>query len=123
MILNRIGLATALAVAALPGAAGAAPLPKPPQFAACGVCHKVVQGEKPGLGPNLWGVGGTKAGELPNFVFSPAMKKSGIVWNRDNLIRFITEPQKTVPGTKMAFAGQKNPAFAAALADYVLSLK
>ncbi len=71
----------------------------------------------------MWGVAGTKAGELPGFAFSPAMKKSGLVWNKANLINFITDPRKTVPGTKMAYPGQKNAAVAAAIADYVLSLK
>ncbi len=123
MILNRMRLASVAALLLAPAALTAAPLPKPAPFAACAVCHKVDKDAKPGLGPNLWGVAGTKAGELPGFAFSPAMKKSGLVWNKANLINFITDPRKTVPGTKMAYPGQKNAAVAAAIADYVLSLK
>lgn len=124
MIVRNAKLAAAAAVLALPAvAAQAQPLPKPSQFAQCAACHKVDKGAKHGLGPTLWGVGGTKAGEMEGFTFSPAMKKSGIVWNKENLVRFITDPKKAVPGNKMAFAGQKNAAAAAALADYILSLK
>ena len=105
------------------GSALAAPAPKPPSFAMCGVCHKVGAGEKSSLGPNLFGVGGRKAGALPGYAYSPAMKAAKFVWTRDKLIAYITDPRKTVPGNKMAFAGQKNPQQAAAIADYLLTLK
>lgn len=101
----------------------AAPLPKPALFGVCAACHKVDKGAPNTLGPNLWGIGGTKAGDVPGFAFSPAMKNSKIKWTRANLIAFIQEPQKTVPGTRMPFAGLKNPKAAEAIADYILSLK
>lgn len=101
----------------------AAPAPKPPSFAMCGVCHKVGAAEKSTLGPNLFGVGGRKAGTLPGYAYSPAMKAAKFAWTRDKLIAYVTDPRKIVPGTKMAFAGQKNPQQAAAIADYLLSLK
>jgi len=101
----------------------AAPAPKPPAFAVCGVCHKVAAGEKSGIGPNLWGVAGRKAGTLPGFTYSPAMKASNIVWTRDKIATYIADPKKMVPGTKMIYAGQKDPKVAAAIADYVASLK
>lgn len=113
------GMSLALAVA-WPG--WAAPVAKPPAFAMCGVCHKVVAGEK-SIGPNLFKVGGRKAGSAPGFAYSPAMTKANFAWTRPKLIAFITSPQQVVPGTRMAFAGQKNPQAAAAIADYLLSLK
>jgi cytochrome c len=112
-----------IAALSLAGAASAAPLPKPPVFAVCAACHKVDKGAPNGLGPNLWGIGGTKAGDVAGFAFSPAMKNSKVKWTRDNLIAFIQEPQKTVPGTRMPFGGLKNPTSAAQIADYILSLK
>jgi cytochrome c len=111
-----------LALAAIPAAASAAPGPKPPQFAMCAVCHKVNAGEKSAMGPNLWGVGGRKAA-TSTFAYSPAMKASNITWTRDKLITFISDPRKTVPGTKMVYAGQKDAKVAAQIADYLLSLK
>ena len=101
----------------------AAPAPKPPSFAMCGVCHKIGAGEKSTLGPNLFGIGGRKAGTLPGYAYSPAMKAAKFAWTRDKLIAYVTDPRATVPGNKMAFAGQKNPQQAAAIADYLLTLK
>jgi len=115
-----VGVSIAVAMA-MP--AWAAPVAKPAAFAMCGVCHKVAAGEKPTIGPNLFGVGGRKAGSAPGFSYSPAMSKANFAWTRPKLIAFITSPQQAVPGTKMAFAGQKNPQAAAAIADYLLSLK
>ncbi len=119
---NRL-LAGLLAAGLLGSAAGAAPLAKPPAFGICGVCHKVDKGAPNGVGPNLFAVGGTKAGGVPGFNFSPAMKKSGLTWDKPTLVKFIMEPQKTVPGTKMPYGGLKNQASAEAIADYILSLK
>lgn len=104
-------------------AAMAAPLARPASFAMCAVCHTTGAGEKARLGPNLWAVGGRKAGSAPGFAYSPAMKASGVVWNRASLLKFIADPRKAVPGNKMAFAGQKNPQQAAQIVDYLLSLK
>lgn len=112
----------ALALLTAPAIAVAAPAAKPKAFAMCGVCHKVTPNAS-GMGPSLWAVGGRKAGSLAGFAYSPAMKSSNIVWNRDNLIAFISNPRAKVPGTRMAFAGLKNPQEAAEVADYLLSLK
>lgn len=121
-MLNRLVFVSVL-TASLAMPAFAAPLPKPPIFGVCGACHKVDKGAPNGIGPNLWGIGNTKAGEVPGFAFSPAMKASKIKWTRANLIAYIQEPQKTVPGTRMPFGGLKNPTSAAQIADYILSLK
>jgi cytochrome c len=119
-----LGALSAMAVAGFAvQPAAAAPLPKPPAFAVCGVCHKVAAGEKSGIGPNLWGVTGRKAGTLAGFTYSPAMKASNIVWSRDKIATYITDPKKMVPGTKMIYAGNKDPKAVAAIADYVASLK
>jgi cytochrome c len=118
-------VASAIAgIAAQPAlAAPTAPVAKPPAFAICGVCHKAAAGEKSGIGPNLWGVSGRKAGTLAGYTYSPAMKASNITWTRDKIAAYIADPKKMVPGTKMIYAGQKDPKAAAAIADYVASLK
>jgi cytochrome c len=119
-----LGALSAIAVAGFAvQPAAAAPLPKPPAFAVCGVCHKVAAGEKSGIGPNLWAVSGRKAGTLAGFTYSPAMKASNITWSREKIAAFITDPKKVVPGTKMIYPGQKDPKVVAAIADYVTSLK
>lgn len=120
-MLSRLVLSSA-AVLLLAMPAGAAPLPKPPAFAMCAACHKVDKGAPNTLGPNLWGIAGSKAGFHGGFNSSPAMKKSNIKWTRDKLLAFVQNPQKTVPGTRMPFAGIKNPASAEAITDYLMSL-
>lgn len=78
-------------------------------FARCQACHQVDPAKGSGLGPNLAGVVGRKAGTLPRFNFSPAMAKSGVVWDKARLDAFLAAPQKTLPGSRMAFAGLANP--------------
>lgn len=88
----------------------------------CAACHAITPG-KNGIGPSLAGVSGRKAGSAPGFAYSPAMKKSNLKWDKANLDRFLADPRKTVPGTKMVYAGQKDAAKRSALVQYVLTLK
>lgn len=123
--MRRIGPGIALLAAiVLPAAAAsAAPAPRPPAFAVCSTCHRTGAGERSPMGPNLWQVGGRRAGTAAGFAYSPAMRDSRLSWNRARLIAFITNPRQVVPGTRMAYAGQRDPRVAAALADYLLSLR
>ena len=111
-----------VALVAAASAAQAEPLPRPASFGMCAACHKVAPGGT-GLGPNLWQIGGRKAGAVAGFNYSPAMKGSGLTWNKANLVKFITDPRGTVPANRMAYAGQKDAAKANEIADYLLSLK
>lgn len=88
----------------------------------CAACHATTPGKK-GIGPSLAGVPGRKAGAVAGFAYSPAMKKSNLKWDKANLDRFLADPRKTVPGTKMVYAGQKDAAKRSALVQYVLTLK
>lgn len=78
---------------------------RPAAWAQCAACHAVAKDAPHGLGPNLWGVAGTKAGELAGYQFSPAMKASGLTWDEATLDKYLENPRKLVPGTKMSFAG------------------
>jgi len=116
----------ALAVVASPWIAAAAPAPAPvapKAFTGCKMCHVTTAGQRSGLGPNLFGLAARAPGTVPGFAYSPAMKAAGGTWSRARLAAFIGDPRKTIPGTKMAFAGLKNPAEAAAVADYLLKLR
>lgn len=116
-----IALGTATVAAAAPGPSASPP--RPAAFAACAVCHKTEKGASNGIGPNLFGIGGKKAGAVTGFNFSPAMKQSNVVWDKQRLTAFITAPNTVVPGTRMPYAGMKNPAAVASIADYILALK
>jgi cytochrome c len=67
---------------------------------ACRTCHMVKEGDNR-LGPNLHKVVGRKAGSLPDYGFSSAMKEAGFVWDEEKLDRFIANPDEVVPGNNM----------------------
>jgi cytochrome c len=67
---------------------------------ACRTCHMVKEGDNR-LGPNLYKIIGRKAGALPDYNYSSAMKEAGFVWDEDKLGRFIANPDEIVPGNSM----------------------
>lgn len=88
----------------------------------CALCHSPDPGTTK-LGPSLAGVVGRKSGTLPGYAYSPAMAKAGLTWDKATLDKYLTDPQATVPGTKMIFLGLKDPADRSAVIDYLASLK
>lgn len=70
----------------------------------CQMCHSVDPAKKVGIGPNLSGVAGRKAGTLPGFNYSSALKASNIVWTPANLDKYLASPFKMVPGTRMVIS-------------------
>jgi cytochrome c len=56
------------------------------------------------VGPRHRGVVGRAAGSVPGYAYSPGLKNSHIVWDRDRLDQWLTNPQALVPGAKMFFA-------------------
>jgi len=101
----RITIASALAC--LAGAVHAAGDPRAGEtiYERCGACHSLSQDR---AGPRHCGLLGRRAGSVPGFDYSPAMKRSGIVWSRATLDRFLANPAATVPGTSMGYAGVKD---------------
>ena len=67
----------------------------------CATCHEGSPPSTTTLGPGLAGIVGRKAGGGPSGVHSRAMAESGIVWSRDSLRRFLSNPGREVPGTIM----------------------
>ena len=67
---------------------------------ACWTCHTIKEGDNR-LGPNLHNVIGRKAGSLPNYGYSSAMKGADFVWDKEKLDRFIAKPDEVVPGNNM----------------------
>ncbi len=92
-------------------------------FARCAACHTKDSGGRAGIGPNLFGVVGRPVASVAGFNYSDAMKAKGGAWDAAALDQFITSPAKTVPGTRMGFAGISNAAERKALIDYLSSLK
>jgi cytochrome c len=68
---------------------------------ACRTCHTTREGDNR-LGPSLHDVIGRKAGSLPGYTkYSESMKKADLVWDKNNLDRFIANPDQVVPGNNM----------------------
>ena len=76
-------------------------------FKACAACHATDHASR--AGPGLGGIIGRKAGTVPGFSYSNAMKKSDIVWDTKILDAYLESPQQVVPGNRIPYAGLKNP--------------
>lgn len=77
-------------------------------FVNCAACHTFQQNAAHGVGPNLWGVFGSKAGTKPDFVYSDALVDSAIVWTEETIGKYIENPATFLPGNLMGFAGMAN---------------
>lgn len=66
----------------------------------CRSCHSDQQG-KNGLGPSLAGVIGRKAGSLPGYKYSAAMKSSDVIWSADTLHSHLKDVKNFIPKNRM----------------------
>ena len=89
------------------------------RFATCRSCHTLTEGGASMTGPNLHGLFGRKAATHGTYKYSDALKASGITWDAASLDKWIENPREVVPGTKMAFAGIKDPKDRADLVGYL----
>lgn len=118
MTMKTIAVAAILAMAAsYPAAAKDADPARGEQiYQRCSACHSL---ERNRSGPKHCGLFGRRAGSLPGYAYSPAMVKSGIVWDAQSLGRFLESPLKALPGTKMGYGGVKDAAERADLIAYL----
>ena len=68
----------------------------------CAACHSLTHDR---AGPRHCGLIGRHAASVPGYEYSDAMRRSGLVWTRRTLDRFLADPLKAVPGTSMGYAG------------------
>ena len=90
-------------------------------FQQCAECHSPGTGDA--AGPGLKGVFGRRAGTKEGFIYSPAMKKSTVVWDDATLAAFLADPRAVVPGTSMAYGGDDDAKERADLVAYLKTLK
>jgi cytochrome c len=84
---------------------------------ACRTCHTLREGDNR-LGPNLNRIVGRKAGALPDYGYSSAMKGGDLIWDRSTLDRFIANPDQVVPGhTMRPYGGVASPEERASIID------
>jgi cytochrome c len=81
-------------------------------FKKCRACHDVGPTAKNKVGPLLNGIIGRQAGTIEGFEYSAANREAGgkgLTWSEDVLFKYLENPLTFMPGTKMAFAGLKDP--------------
>ena len=88
------------------------------RFRECAACHRLDAGVNE-VGPSLHGLFSRKAGELADFRYSPAMKRSGIGWTAETLDRYLADPQAFVPANRMPYAGMSDAADRADVIAYL----
>ncbi len=84
----------------------------------CVACHALARNR---TGPRHCGLAGRRAGSVPGFPYSTAMRASGIIWDRRTLDTFLAAPTRFLPGTSMGYDGIKNPTERKALVDWLMS--
>jgi cytochrome c len=90
------------------------------KFALCAACHTTTEGGPNMTGPNLHGVFGRKAGGLAGFSYSDPMKAAGWTWDAARIDNWIADPKVVLAGTKMTFAGMKDPKDRADVVAYLM---
>jgi cytochrome c len=66
----------------------------------CVGCHALEQNRE---GPKLQGVYGRAAGSVTDFAYSPALRKTHVVWDESSLDKWLTDPDAFIPGNEMDF--------------------
>lgn len=98
------------------------------EFRKCAGCHKIEQGKRGGMGPNLYGVFNSLSGQVEGYRYSEYLKESGIIWNRESLRAWLSDRKtreeyfgKEVFKTKMMWTGIKKEEELNAILDYLES--
>uniref|UniRef100_Q02A35 Cytochrome c, class I n=1 Tax=Solibacter usitatus (strain Ellin6076) TaxID=234267 RepID=Q02A35_SOLUE len=89
-----------VAVCALWKASAAGPPGKDLFERRCTGCHAI---DREKSGPRLAGVYGRRAGAIAGFTYSESLRKSGVVWDRATLDRWLANPESVVPDNDMPF--------------------
>ena len=96
------------------------------EFRKCAGCHKIEEGKKGGMGPNLWGIYGKQSGQVEKYRYSEWLKESGIIWTRETLQAWLSNRKtreeyfgKDVFKTKMMWTGIKKEEDMNAILDYL----
>lgn len=89
-------------------------------FRQCQACH-VINQEQNRVGPHLVGIVGRPVASVEGFNYSDAMRAygEGKVWDAETLTTYLADPRGVVQGTRMAYAGVKDPEQLANLIAYL----
>lgn len=86
----------------------------------CASCHTLTADGPRRSGPHFAGLFGRRAGAVPGFNYSTALRDSDLVWTDETLAALFREgPDTFVPGSKMPLQQISDEAQLAALIDYM----
>jgi cytochrome c len=88
----------------------------------CGTCHSFDAGGAAMVGPNLYGVVGTRVADKGSYPYSAALKKIGGTWTYEQLNHWLLDPQAFAPGTLMSYAGMRSIQSRAEVVAYLRTL-
>jgi cytochrome c len=69
--------------------------------ARCSACHSVDDNR---VGPMHLGVFGRKAGGVKSYRYSDALSKSKVIWSRETLTAWLTNPEALIPAQRMGYS-------------------
>ena len=90
-------------------------------FGQCAACHTIGAGGQSLAGPNLHGIMGRDVASNPRFGYTQALIDHGGRWDALRMDAWLAAPSRVVPGTRMAFAGVRDPMERADLIAYLRS--
>lgn len=90
-------------------------------FQRCAACHSTTPGTKGGLGPNLNGVVGRPVAREPGYRYSTALANAKGTWTAELLDKFLANPARAFPGTRMAIGGIPSAAERRAIIAYIIT--
>lgn len=109
--------------------AGAVPPISPPPEAAsrgdrlfrkCRACHALTETDEAKAGPTLYRLFGRRAGSVPGYPYSAALRDSGLVWTPETVDRLFAQgPAAVAPGSKMPLQQMPDAQDRADLIDFL----
>ncbi len=89
-------------------------------YRACAACHDIDAGDASRSGPHFAGLFGRRAGSVPGYPYSQALRDADLVWDRDTLTALFRDgPHQFLPGTKMPLQRVTDPSDLNDLVDYL----
>lgn len=89
----------------------------------CKVCHTTAKGDKSKVGPNLFGIHDTKAGQFEGYKYSKGIIAADLTWDDATLDAYLLKPRDVVKRGKMIFAGLRKEQERLDMIAYLKTLK